>query len=1022
MPDRSNDALFEAKMRRGIVIGLAVGTLVSLFTGLLNWRNIRIEAEDADWVSHTYAVMNALRATAGGAVDLHTRARGFALSGDESLLQLFEPARKQATANVELVRHLTEDNPAQQVRVIQLAREIAAAIDAANGRIAVRRQTGKAFGYADLAAGEIPIESVRATFWVMQREEEKLLEERSRETARVRDSVRRGAILAVLPSLAFYLLAWIAASRALDTSLRSKLTVRGLMDSLQRRVAESAASYAALEEESARRSSAEGKLRASEEQVRLLLDGVADYAICMLDAAGRVVSWNTGASRIMGYGSEEMLGSSIDCFYTPEQLAAGMPERELQIAVSQGHFEGEVQRVRKTGELFWAIVNMAAMFDAAGGLRGFSKVLRDITGQKQAQAALKKQSALLDLAHDAIFARDMDNRVVFWNGGAERLYGWSAEEAIGKVTHDLLPTKFPAALADIDVQIRDKGEWEGELVHVTRQGIELSLACRWSLQRDDDGVPVAILEINRDITDRKKAERELHTLASIVQNSRDFIGLCGPDMHPLFVNKSGMDMVGLDTDEEMRQTRMLDYFWPGDREHIEQLAVPTLIREGSWSGEVRFRHFKTGKPIHTLWDAFVIRDEQGQTVAWATISPNLERMKLLQEALRESQERQAGIIDSAMDGIITIDSQQRIVVFNAAAERLFLCPAADALGQSIVHFIPERFRPAHSSHIRKFGETGVTNRAMGALNAIWARRTNGEEFEIEASISQVEAGGQRLFTVIMRDVTERKASEREVRRLNEDLEGRVKTRTAELQATNEELESFTYAVAHDLRAPLRQMAGFCGILLEEHSAKLEPEAKRYLGRVQNGASRMGRLVDELLRLGKVGRQSIRRELVDLNTVITEVVGLLEPEFTGRDVEWRISGLTPVACDPTLIRLIFQNLISNALKYSRTRARTSIEIGETEDSGYPIFFVRDNGVGFDMKYADKLFGVFQRLHREQDFEGTGVGLATVQRIVMKHGGAVWAEAAVDGGAAFFFTLGDAAYAKPEKDMVMIGDSR
>ena len=568
-----------------------------------------------------------------------------------------------------------------------------------------------------------------------------------------------------------------------------------------------------------------------------------------------------------------------------------------------------------------------------------------------------------------------------------------------------------------------KANGKGNSIHTTRLGIEVPTACRWSLQRDDRGVPMAILEINRDITEHKKAERELHTLASIVQNSKDFIGLCSPDMKPLFVNKSGMEMVGLETEAEMRQTALLEYFWPADRALIEAQAIPLLLRDGSWRGEVRFRHFKTGKPIHTVWDAFVIRDEQGQTVAWATISPNLERMKLLQKALtekdlmlRESQAQQAGIIESAMDAIITVDAQQRIVVFNAAAEQLFLCPAGDAMGTTITRFIPRRFQSAHGGHMRKFGETAVTSRAVGTMAPIWAVRTNGEEFEIEASISQVVAAGQRLFTVIMRDVTHRKAAEREVRRLNEELEERVKLRTAELLASNDELESFTYAVAHDLRAPLRQMAGFCGILLDEHSSGMEPTAQAYLHRVQSGASRMGLLVDDLLRLSKVGRQAIRREIVNLDKVVAEVVALLGPEFEGRSVEWKIGRLEPVACDPTLIRLVFQNLISNALKYSRTRALPVIEIGQAGGPGFAALFVRDNGVGFDMKYADKLFGVFQRLHSEQEFEGTGVGLATAHRIVTKHGGSIWAEAAVDRGAVFFFTLGDDAAGKLEIELV------
>ncbi len=234
---------------------------------------------------------------------------------------------------------------------------------------------------------------------------------------------------------------------------------------------------------------------------------------------------------------------------------------------------------------------------------------------------------------------------------------------------------------------------------------------------------------------------------------------------------------------------------------------------------------------------------------------------------------------------------------------------------------------------------------------------------------------------------------------------------------NKELEAFSYSVSHDLRAPLRHIGGFSKMLVEEFGPSLDPTAQHYLDRIQSGTQKMGLLVDELLALARVGRQALNRQPTKLNAIVEEVIAMLKPESEGREVEWVIADLPMVECDPVLVKQVFQNLLANALKFTRSRggvdsartktpgpARTIIEVGCKDEDGQLVFVVRDNGIGFNMKYVDKLFGVFQRLHRAEDFEGTGIGLATVQRIVQKHGGRVWAEGELDKGAAFYFTLG------------------
>jgi signal transduction histidine kinase len=304
-------------------------------------------------------------------------------------------------------------------------------------------------------------------------------------------------------------------------------------------------------------------------------------------------------------------------------------------------------------------------------------------------------------------------------------------------------------------------------------------------------------------------------------------------------------------------------------------------------------------------------------------------------------------------------------------------------------------------------ETGGAMRAeIARFNAELEQRVLERTQALETEIAERKQTEERLAEQaeeLSRQAIELTRSRQEIGILNSELENKVLARTAELAAANKELEAFAYSVSHDLRAPLRHISGFTKILIEDFGASLPEEAQQHLYRVEQGGRRMGRLVDELLNLTRVGRQTLAVQVTGLTSLVKDVLSVLEPEIEDRKVEWKISDLPFVECDPTLIRQVFQNLISNALKYSGPRSQAVIEIGQVQKDGETAILVKDNGVGFSMKYADKLFGVFQRLHRAEDFEGSGVGLATVHRIIQKHGGRVWAEAELDRGATFYFTI-------------------
>jgi PAS domain S-box-containing protein len=372
-------------------------------------------------------------------------------------------------------------------------------------------------------------------------------------------------------------------------------------------------------------------------------------------------------------------------------------------------------------------------------------------------------------------------------------------------------------------------------------------------------------------------------------------------------------------------------------------------------------------------------------------------------ALRRSEMRTRSILETALDAIVMMDCEGVVHEWNPAAERMFGYTRDHAVGQKLADLvIPPHLRDRHRAALVRYlvdGHGPILNQRIETV----AMRADGTEFPVELAVTVGKTDGSRMFTGYISDITERKRAEEQVRQLTSELEQRVQKRTQQLELANKELEAFSYSVSHDLRAPLRHINGFVEILRSSAGQTLDQESRGYLETIADSARQMGQLIDDLLAFSRMGRAELRFAPVKLDSIVAESLRELQQETAGREIHWNIQPLPEVQGDSSMLRQVFINLLSNALKYTRTRKVTDIEVTHTETPEEHIISVADNGVGFDNAYAHKLFGVFQRLHPAHEFEGTGIGLAIVRRVIARHGGRVWAEGIVDKGATFSVAL-------------------
>ncbi|AHG89452.1 PAS sensor protein [Gemmatirosa kalamazoonensis] len=353
----------------------------------------------------------------------------------------------------------------------------------------------------------------------------------------------------------------------------------------------------------------------------------------------------------------------------------------------------------------------------------------------------------------------------------------------------------------------------------------------------------------------------------------------------------------------------------------------------------------------------------------------------------------AGIVQLAADGIVSIDDEERIHLFNAGAEEIFGYSADEVIGQRLELLLPERFRAVHSAeHLPYFTRAHESARRMGARREVYGRRKNGDEFPAEVAISKVSVDGRIMYNAVVRDVTARKHYEAELRARGEALE-----------RSNAELEQFAYVASHDLQEPLRMVASYTQLLARRYEGKLDAQADKYIHFAVDGAQRMQTLINDLLALSRVGTQGKPFRPVDVNEVVRRALRWLDAAMADSGGTVDVGPLPTVLGDAGQLEQLFQNLLANALKFRRPGVAPRATVVAEPDGASWRFAVRDNGIGFEQEFAEQIFVVFQRLHTRAEYDGTGVGLAICKKIVERHGGRIWAESAPNEGTTFYFTL-------------------
>ena len=930
---------------RNLQLGFGSAILALLIFGAAPLRGLVASSASTRWVRHTYEVLENLE-------DLR-----FAIDSIDS------SGRPSAAPDQAGLRNLTADNALTQRQLPALEPLAAQQIQEAERVLTLRQGQGMEAAVDGLRGetGQSREVGLHPAVLQLQVEERRLLELRSEDARRRMSQTRSVLVLGTLLGLL------IAAAAGW---------------SLQRR--------------NSGRGQAEEALRDSEEQYRMLLDGVQDHAIFMLDPQGRIVSWNAGAERIQGYSAEQVIGRNFSCLFPAEDIQRDRPQEVLATAAANGRHEEQGMRVRKDGSRFLANVTCTALRDPVGRLRGFTEISRDLSESKEAGA---KYRGLLEAAPDAMVVVNQQGEIVLLNVQAEKQFGYRRDELVGQQVKNIIPEGFAERL------IADGTRTAAEaLAQQIGTGIELS-----GRRKDGSEFPIEIMlsplesaegilvtAAIRDISVRKDADRHL------AQMEGRYRGLLEAAPDAMVVVKPGGEIVLLNVQAEKQfGYRRDELVGKKVKSIIPEGFAERLIADGTrTAAEALAQQIGTGLellgrrkdgsqfPLEIMLSP--LESAEGILVTAAIRDISVRRAAELHLAQMEGRYR--GLLEAAPDAMVVVNPAGEIVLLNVQAEKQFGYRRDELVGQQVKNIIPEGFAERLVADALRSAEDALAQQ-IGTGIELTGRHKNGSDFPIEIMLSPLESAEGILVTAAIRDISTRKKAELHLLR-----------KVEELNRSNEELGQFAYIASHDLQEPLRMVASYTQLLSRRYKGKLDADADEFIAFAVDGASRMQRLIQDLLAYSRVGtkgrdlldtssEEALERALINLRGAIEESGALVTH-----------GPLPPVLADETQLIQLFQNLVGNAIKYQRPGGvpQVHVSVAGNGESKW-MFAVKDNGLGIDPQYFDKIFGMFQRLHKREEFAGTGIGLAICKKIVERHGGTISVESQPGHGSTFLFAL-------------------